>query len=98
MEELEKHWADIDAKAATVAELLRPLGIKKVVFDITALGAKVAHLLGVPSIALSNFTFDWIYEAERGRVPALGKFIEMMKNSYRTTSLYLALPFVAVRV
>lgn len=97
MEELEKHWADIDDKAAKLAATLRPLNVHRVVFDITALGAKVARLLGVPSVALSNFTFDWVYEAERGRVPALGKFIDLMLASYMTTAIWLALPFTAVR-
>jgi hypothetical protein len=97
VEELERHWTDIDDKAAKVAATLRPLNVHKVIFDITALGAKVAHLLGLPSIAISNFTFDWIYEAERTRVPALSKFIDLMVAAYRTTSLWLALPFTAVR-
>lgn len=98
MEELEKQWTEMDAKVTKVAETLKPLGVQKLVFDIAAMGPRVARVLGVPAIALSNFTFDWIYEAEKGRVPALGKYIELMKESYKNTALWLALPFTAVRV
>ena len=97
VEELEKHWAAMDEKTEQVTQILRAAGVQKVVFDITALGPRVALALKVPAIAISNFTFDWIYEAERGRVPALGKFIDLMKESYKNTALWLALPFTAVR-
>ena len=53
--------ASIDAPNAEAAAI-RASGAKVVVGDIPPLAFEAAARAGVPSIALGNFTWDWIYE------------------------------------
>jgi hypothetical protein len=47
-----------------------------VVSDISPLGLEVGQQLGVPSVLVENFTWDWIYSAYFDREPALRAFAE----------------------
>jgi hypothetical protein len=40
---------------------LEELACTMVIADISPLGLKVAHRLGIPSVLIENFTWDWIY-------------------------------------
>jgi len=64
-----------------------------VVGDIPPLAFAVAARLGVPSIALGNFTWDWIYETHPGFLPAGTDALTQMRDSYRRATLALELPF-----
>ena len=59
--------ASFDRRAAIEAELVRGVGADLVVGDIPPLACAAAALAGVPSIALGNFTWDWIYSVPRVR-------------------------------
>ena len=68
----------LDAHAAEEARFLQSAGADLVVGDIPPLAFAAAHAAGLPSIAVGNFTWDWIYggydeAAERcpGLVPRL---------------------------
>lgn len=53
-------WADrVDNEAAWLGQVQPSL----VVADVPPLGLAAAARAGVPSVALGNFTWDWIYEA-----------------------------------
>ena len=57
----EKFHRDLDQDAAEEAEWLRREGVTLVVGDIPPLAFAAAARAGIPSIALGNFTWDWIY-------------------------------------
>jgi len=44
-----------------LVEELRRLGCRMVIADISPLGIAVADRLGMPSVLIENFTWDWIY-------------------------------------
>jgi hypothetical protein len=67
--------------------------VEKIVFDITALAPLVAERLHVPSIAVTNFTWDWIYEPYVEQFPEFDKYINLHVESYAKTNLYLELPY-----
>ena len=48
--------------SATEAEALRQSGARLVLADLPPLAFAAAHRAGVPSIAIGNFTWDWIYD------------------------------------
>jgi len=60
-------------------------GARLILADVPWLAADIAERLGVPCIAFSNFTWDWIYE------PFL-RDVEPIRASYRKVSLFLHVP------
>jgi L-arabinokinase len=74
---------------------LAPLGIRLVVSDIPPLAMSVADRLGVPSVAVANFTWDWIYETHPGFVDGAPGVIEAIRSAYGRAALALELPFAA---
>jgi L-arabinokinase len=74
------------------AEACRRAGVELVLGDIPAVAFLVAGELGVPSLALANFAWDWIYE---GYVPGKEGFLEVtgaFKEAYGLSTLLLKLP------
>jgi hypothetical protein len=79
-----------------LADELRAIGDAKadlIVGDIPPLAFEVASRLGVPSVAVANFTWDWIYEAHPGFLPAGAPALDVIRTGYRKAGLALALPF-----
>jgi L-arabinokinase len=64
-----------------------------IVADIPPLAFEVAARLGVPGIALGNFTWDWIYQTHPGFLPDGAETIERIQDAYRRATLALRLPF-----
>ena len=51
--------------------------------DISVLGIKVGGILGVPSILVENFTWDWIYEPFKSKEKYFGRVIPVFKEIYK---------------
>ena len=56
-----RFYADFDRRVTIEAELIRGVRADLVVGDIPPLACAAAERAGVPSVALGNFTWDWIY-------------------------------------
>src|SRR5580704_6206460 len=56
-----RFFEDFDRRAAIEAELIRGIGADLVAGDIPPLAFAAARRAGVPSVAIGNFTWDWIY-------------------------------------
>src|SRR5690242_19130547 len=56
-------YAAFDTRVAQEAAILRQAGATIVVGDVPPLAPAAALEAGVPSVAIANFTWDWIYEA-----------------------------------
>jgi len=80
-------WVDAEVTA------LRHDDVRLVFGDIPPLAFDVAARLGVPSVAMANFTWDWIYETHPGFQEAAPDVIADMRASYARASLALELPF-----
>lgn len=63
-----------------------------VVSDISPLGVAVGAALGVPSLMIANFTWDWIYEAQPGFREAAPEIIEVIRRAQAQATLALKLP------
>lgn len=55
--------AAFDERVAGEAARLRQLGASLVLADIPPLGIAAGHAAGLPTVAMGNFTWDWIYAA-----------------------------------
>jgi L-arabinokinase len=61
--------------------------------DIPPVTFEVAARIGVPSIAISNFTWDWIYETHPGMTDAAPWLLPLIRDAYLKASHALELPF-----
>lgn len=76
------------------AELTRlsPYDVRLVVGDIPPLAFEVAARLAVPSVAVANFTWDWIYEWYPEALRQAPELPEAIRQSYAKATLALRLP------
>jgi L-arabinokinase len=85
-------YAEFDARVATERNLLHSIRPSLVVGDVPPLAFAAAHAAGVPSIAIANFTWDWIYEGyepERFGAPDL---VRCIREACSRADLFLRLP------
>jgi hypothetical protein len=78
----------VDAECARLASH----NVRVIVGDIPPLAFEVAAHLGVPSVAIANFTWDWIYEWHDDIRHAPG-VIDRIRHGYRQATIALRLPF-----
>jgi len=74
------------------AHALGSLGATLVVGDIPPLAFAAAAAAGLPSVAIANFTWDWIYEADESFERTAPGVIELIRESYAGVRLALRLP------
>lgn len=82
-----------DDLADTEAAVLRSQGAKAVLGDVPPLAFAAASRAGVPSVALTNFSWDSIYAHLSRREPELRTSAERAAVAYREAELLLQLPF-----
>ena len=82
--------ATLSERAAHESAFLKQSGARLVIGDIPPLAFAAAARAGVPAMAISNFTWDWIYagydEASNGPL------IDTIRTAYRRSTLALRLP------
>ena len=81
-----------DGMIESEAEACLRAGVGLIVSDIPAVACLTAKALGVPSIVLANFSWDWIYEGYAAREPGFKEVIPPMREAYGSTTLLLKLP------
>ena len=87
-------FVETDAeRVAAEAQWLRQIGARVVVGDIPPLAFAAAAQAAVPSIGLSNFSWDWIYRYMSPRFPGLAEAAEWAAQGYGRCGLLLQLPF-----
>jgi L-arabinokinase len=85
-------WTELVAREVA---WLRESGARIVLGDIPPLAFAAAATAGIPSIALGNFSWDWIYGhlALVARSPALARAAAHAADAYAKAGLLLRLPF-----
>jgi L-arabinokinase len=86
-------YRDFQARVSAEAAILRTLAPAAVVGDIPPLAFAAAHEAGVPSIALGNFTWDWIYAAYPKFDSLAPGTLAIIRNAYSRARTALRLPF-----
>ena len=82
-----------DALVETEAAWLARTGVRLVLGDIPPLAFAAAHAAGIPSIALGNFSWDWIYSHLARRQPVLAEAARRCAEAQAHAGLLLGLPF-----
>jgi L-arabinokinase len=81
-----------DVRVREEAQALSGDDVRLIVGDIPPLAFAVARTLNMPSVAIANFTWDWIYETHPG-FDTLSDVLDTIRTAYRSATLALELPF-----
>lgn len=87
-------YRTLDDRARDEAALLSARGVRFIVSDAPPLGCAAAALAGIPSVVISNFTWDWIYEGYEGGEGYEGDFgfVDAIRRAYRQADAAWRLP------
>jgi len=86
-------YSTYDERVEAEARHLAEESIDVIVGDIPPIAFDVAGRLGVPSVAIANFTWDWIYETHAGLIDRAPWILPRIRQAYRRADLALELPF-----
>ena len=78
--------------AAREARLLRDRSARLVVSDAPPLGCAAARAAAIPSVVLSNFTWDWIYEEYADELKSAPALVPAIREAYRAAEAAWRLP------
>jgi len=73
---------DLPARAAEEAQWLAEARVRLVVGDLPPLAFAAAAAAGVPSVALGNFTWDWIYEGYSDEVRRCPDLVPAIRRAH----------------
>lgn len=79
-------------RVAGEARWLQEVGAVLVVGDIPPLAFEAAAAAGVPGIAITNFSWDWIYASYVEEEPAFAPLLRQIREAYARAALLLRLP------
>ena len=79
----------VEAEAA----YLKQNNIELVVVDMPQIAFDIADAAGVPSVLVSHFRWDWVYEHYMADYPQYRYLIDDIQDSYRKATLTLRMPF-----
>jgi hypothetical protein len=82
-----------DERVDAEARILRAAGADLVVGDIPPLAFAAAAQAGIPSIAIGNFTWDWIYNEYEAFATLAPRVLPTIRAAYATATRALRLPF-----
>jgi hypothetical protein len=87
-----RFYRDFDRRADDEAAVLREAGADVVIGDIPPLAFAAARRAGIPSVAVGNFTWDWIYSAYDSFGREAPHVSATIQRAYSHASLALRLP------
>jgi L-arabinokinase len=85
--------ANFEDLVAREADWLARVGARLLLGDVPPLAFAAAARARLPSVALANFSWDWIYRHLAGSAPALEAAAERAAAAYAKATLLLQLPF-----
>ncbi len=85
-------FSDFDRRVAIEAGLIRGMGARLVIGDIPPLAFAAAQQAKVPSLAIANFTWDWIYSIYSAFDELAPEVIATIRRGYAGATRALRLP------
>jgi len=82
-----------DISVETELNFLQTLVPGCIISDIPPIAHRLANRLGVPSLTVTNFTWDWIYEDWSKDYPLAGHLAEKIHSDYCLSNCLLRLPY-----
>jgi hypothetical protein len=88
----DEFYRTFDTRARQEAQLLEAHDARFVVSDAPPLGCAAAAAAGVPSVVLTNFTWDWIYEGYSAHLASAPGLLPAVRAAYRQAEAAWRLP------
>jgi hypothetical protein len=88
----DEFYATLEDRAAREAALLAAHDARFVVSDAPPLGCAAAAAAGIPSVVVSNFTWDWIYGGYRQQLAGAPRLLPAIRAAYRKAEAAWRLP------
>ena len=63
--------------------------IRLIVSDMPPIACEIASRVGIPSVVLTHFTWDWVYEHYTGDYPQYQHVVEQIREQYNKATLAL---------
>lgn len=82
-----------DAIIAAEVDFLRGCGVQLVVGDMPPLAFEISAAAGLPSVAITHFTWDWVYAHYIDRYPEYAPLIPAIRAIYGKATAALELPY-----
>jgi L-arabinokinase len=92
VERADEFCRSLDGRARDEAEILAQHDARLLVSDAPPLGCAAAAAAGVPSVVVTNFTWDWIYEGYRDHLAAAPNLLPAIRQAYRSAEAAWRLP------
>lgn len=86
----------VDAQAALIAQevhFVRENDVRLILSDMPPIAFEVAERAGIDSLAITHFTWDWVYAHYLADYPQYAPMIARIRASYLKAPLALRLPF-----
>lgn len=83
-------------EAAIIAKevaMIRETGVRLVASDMPSLALAIADAADIPGVAVTQFTWDWVYAFYRDAYPEFDPIIAHIREQYGRATLALQLPF-----
>lgn len=77
----------------TETAFIRENNIGLIVTDMPPVACEIAAAAGIPSVAVTHFTWDWVYGLYVEPYPQFGPIVESIRESYGKAEKVLAMPF-----
>jgi UDP:flavonoid glycosyltransferase YjiC (YdhE family) len=88
-----KWYADFLATSSDMirreVDFIRDQGIQMVVGDMPPIAFEIAERAGIPSIAITHFTWDWVYDYYMPNFPQYSYLIGLIRAAYQKATLAL---------
>ncbi|MCP4253624.1 MAG: hypothetical protein GY775_09475 [Candidatus Scalindua sp.] len=68
---------------------INKLKCRFIICDISPMGIAVAQKLGIPSVLIENFTWDWVYENYISTDFPAGKFVDYLRQVYSNVDYHI---------
>jgi hypothetical protein len=85
-------YRGFDARIDAERQVLGALGARLVVGDVPPIAFAAAHAAGIPSVAIANFTWDWIYEGYEPARRGYPDLVPRVRQACAHAGLFLRLP------
>ena len=92
VERADEFYRSLDGRARDEAALLAQHDARLLVSDAPPLGCAAAAAAGIPSVVVTNFTWDWIYEGYRDHLAGAPNLLPAIRDAYRCAEAAWRLP------
>ena len=81
---LEEFYPISPRRLDEISETIQQLECRIIICDIAPMGLLIANHIGIPSMLVENFTWDWIYQQYSGSNEDFNKYIDYLKPIFES--------------